>query len=216
MEHDDHEPSPEESWRIIDAQRQAVRDKVGIDERILYGAWGLAWVIGYTAMFADADDAGDAGGIGGIVFGGSLMIAMIVTVVHSVERSRGLGGAAARINGRIGLIWPIAFAAVFAIISSMFSAGLDGPGVAVVANGLPCLVVACIFMAGGAATDDGRQFWLGVWIAVVVAAASFVGQPHLYVVMAAAGGGGFLVAAYLDHHARLTEDADAAEPEMRF
>lgn len=199
MTEDENAPTPEESWAIIDAQRREVRQRLGVDDRVLYGAWGIAWSIGYVAMFLGADDEGRPGGIGSVVFAGLIIAAIIVTIVHAEQRARGLGGAGGRLNARLGATWPVAFVATFVIFGAMFSQGLEGPGVGVITNALPCLVVACLFMGSGAAWNDARQFRLGIWIAVVVSVASVVGPPYLYLVMAILGGGGFLVAAAIDH-----------------
>ncbi|WP_293782658.1 hypothetical protein [uncultured Aeromicrobium sp.] len=199
MSEDDRAPTPEESWAIIDAQRREIRHRLNVDDRILYGAWGIAWGAGYLAMFADSDRQGRPGDMGSVIFGGLIVAAIIVTIVHSTIRGKGVGGAFGTLNARLGAAWPVAFGAVFVITGAMFGQGLEGPGVGIITNALPCLVVACLFMTSGAAWDDRRQFRLGIWIAATVCVASVVGPPHLYLVMAALGGGGFLVAALLDH-----------------
>lgn len=199
MSEDERAPTPEESWAIIDAQRREVRQRLTVDDRLLYGAWGIAWGAGYVAMFLDADREGLPGSVGSAVFGGLIVAAIIVTVVHSEGRAKGLGGAAGTMNARLGAAWPVAFITTFFIYGAMFSEGLEGPGVGIIANALPCLVVACLFMTSGAAWGDRRQFRLGIWIAITVSVASVTGPPYLYLVMAAMGGGGFLVGALLDH-----------------
>ena len=203
---DERAPTPEESLALINAQRRQVRDQVRVDARLLYGAWGLAWSVGYVAMFLTVEPDGNPGGAGPVVFFGLMVLAVIITIVHSSQRSRGLGGAAAKMDARLGISWPVAFMSTFFIFGGIFRHGLDGPGIAVVTNAFPCLVVATIFMCTGAAWHDTRQFWLGVWIAVVTAVASIVGPPYLLLVMAVLGGGGFLAGALHDHLQRRRAD----------
>ena len=202
MGDDEKSPSPAESWAIIDAQRRQVRESLTADDRMLYGIWGLAWGIGYVAMFLTVGPEGQPDLLGGSIFGGLIVTALVFTVVHSERRASGLGGAGGRMNARLGTAWGASFGATFFIYGGMFSAGLEGEGVGIVANAIPCLVVACLFMASGAAWNDTRQYRLGIWIAVVVAIASVTGVPYLHLVMAVLGGGGFLVAAFADYRDR--------------
>ena len=43
-----------ESLAIIQAQRTRVRDQVAPDPRLLFGAWGIAWFVGYLVLWASA------------------------------------------------------------------------------------------------------------------------------------------------------------------
>ena len=202
-EDQDRAPALEESWAIITEQQQRVRDTLRVDDRVVYTTWGVAWGVGYLAMFASADGAnGRPGTAGAITFGLLITAAIAVTIVHAVLRTGGMGGRQARMDAMLGAAWSVGFLAVFAVFAGVGRAGFDGPAAGIVYNALPCLVVAGNFMGAGAAWDDRRQFRLGVWIAAVVAAASLVGGRELYLVMAVLGGGGFLVAAALDVRAR--------------
>lgn len=53
----DAPPDPAQVADIIRAQRAAVRDAVEPDPRILFGAWGGAWLVGYLALYASARPA---------------------------------------------------------------------------------------------------------------------------------------------------------------
>ena len=202
MDDEERTPSPEEVQAIIAAQQMQVRDTFHTDDRLLYGAWGLAWGIGYLAMFLSSDAEGMPGAPGGFIFMGLLCGAAVMTIVHAERRARGLGGHGAMMHARLGATWPVAFVAMFFVFGGAFRLGISGPGVAVFTNSLPCLVVACIFMASGAVWHDKIQFRLGVWIAIVTAVVAIIGPPYLYVGMSVLGGGGFLVAAVLAHSER--------------
>lgn len=198
MDHDERPPSLDESWAIIDAQRRQVRDTMRVDDRVVYTTWGVAWGVGYAAMFLAAGDDARPGAVGAVTFGVLVAAAVAVTIVHSVRRTHGMGGAQARMDAMLGASWSVGFLAVFAVSAGVGRAGLEGPAAAIVFNAVPCLVVACLFMGSGAAWHDVRQFRLGVWIAASVAVAALVGGSGLYLVMAVLGGGGFLAAASLD------------------
>src|SRR5687768_11411532 len=49
---------PAEMLRMIRQQQEAARDATEPDGRVLFGAWGLAWLIGYLAMWSTARDTG--------------------------------------------------------------------------------------------------------------------------------------------------------------
>lgn len=198
MDHDEQPPSLDESWAIIDAQRRQVRDTMRVDDRVVYTTWGVAWGVGYVAMYLSAGEDGRPGVLGAVTFGVLVAAAVVVTIVHSVRRTHGMGGAQARMDEMLSTSWSVGFLAVFAISAGLGRAGIEGPAAAIVYNAIPCLVVAMLFMGSGAAWHDVRQFRLGVWIAATVGVAALVGGSGVYLVMAVLGGGGFLVAAALD------------------
>ena len=43
---------PAEMLRMIRQQQEAARDATEPDGRVLFGAWGLAWLIGYLALWS--------------------------------------------------------------------------------------------------------------------------------------------------------------------
>ncbi len=75
-----------------------------------------------------------------------------------------------------------------------------GDDVALTVNSIvPALLVAALYMAGGAMWNDRAQFALGAWIAVSTVVAAAAGPPGLLLVMSLAGGGGMLAAAAGPH-----------------
>ena len=194
---DDRPPTLEESRAIIAEQERTVRSTMTVDDRLVYAVWGIAWGVGYLAMFLDAGDEGRPGAIGGITFAVLLAAAIAATIGHIESRTRGTGGPDSRNGWMMGAAWPIAFVGVGLTGSAIGSAGIEGPATGIVFNAIPCLVVACLYMGSGIALDDRRQFLLGGWIVLVVAVASYLGTPDLYLAMSVLGGGGFLATAAL-------------------
>lgn len=199
----DDVPDPAAGLRVIAEQGRAMRAATEPDVRVLFGAWGGAWLVGYLAMYADYRSSGGAGPVGGAVFGAGLTIAVVITAVHISRRSAGMRGASARQGTFYGLAWVLSFALVFAALTSLarLAAEIEGGSemVGIAANAMSAAVVAAIYMVGGALWEERGIFALGAWIAIVAAVASVVGMPALYLVMAFAGGGGFLVAAMAEH-----------------
>jgi hypothetical protein len=207
---DDAPLDPAASAAIVAAQRARVLEATDVDVRLLLGAWGLAWLVGYGALFAVAGDRPlvDAPpAVAGALFAGVLVTAMVVTAVHVARRTAGVHGTSAVQGAMYGWAWFLGFAGVFALASALVRAGA-GPDVVQTAMTLASpIVVGVLYMAGAAIWQDRSQFVLGVWILVVTVVAAFAGLPWMLAVMSLAGGGGMLAAA-LAVHARRRRDAD--------
>lgn len=192
-----------ESLRIIAAQRTVVARDTTPDGRLIFGVWGVAWLLGYLAMYLSSDESHAPAPWAGAAFAALLASAIVVTAVHTSRRSAGLRGESSRVGAMYGTAWVVCFIVGFALIGRIASWAVDVEGggaiITIASNGISCLIVAALYMAGGAVWDDRRMFLLGLWIGVVVTAATVVGTPYLYLVMALAGGGGFLVAAVVEH-----------------
>lgn len=204
--HDPHQSSdaddsldPAAGLELIAAQGRALRHATEPDGRVLFGIWGAAWLVGYLVMYIGLDGENRPAVWSGVTFATCLMAAIIVTAVHISRRTAGMRGASSRQGTFYGMAWFLGFVLVFVLLAVVGQRSADIPGsgeiVGLVANGVSALVVALLYMAGGAMWEDYRTFALGVWIAVVTTAGTLVGLPGLYLVMALAGGGGFLVAA---------------------
>ena len=51
---DDLPPDAASALDIIRAQRLAIRDRFELDTRVLFGAWGAAWLLGNLVLFSTA------------------------------------------------------------------------------------------------------------------------------------------------------------------
>lgn len=198
---DDAPLDPAAGVALIEEQRAKVLEATDVDGRILFGAWGAAWVLGFGALWATALDEPLlpwAHTTSQWVFFALLVAAMIVTAVHIGGRSTGVRGASAMQGAMYGWAWSLGFAGIgalgFALDRLDASAAVTGT---VMTTG-STIVVGALYMAGGAVWKDRNQFALGAWIGVVTVVATVVGYPHLLGVMALAGGGGMLVMAAVD------------------
>lgn len=196
---DDDAPDPVSAHALIAEQRARVEAATDVDARLLFGAWGAAWLVGFTALWlAFREEPVLETGTGLAVLAVALTAAAVVTAVHLARRSSGVRGGSAVQGAMYGWAWFLSFLGVFAL-----GAGLDRAGgsfllVAHVQTVVSALLVAALYMAGGALWGDRTQFVLGAWIAVVTTVAAVIGPPHTLLVMALAGGGGMLVAALAD------------------
>ena len=101
----------------------------------------------------------------------------------------------ARVGAMYGWAWVISFAFASVIFGAVDAAGAPPLVMSIITNAVSVLIVAALYLAGGALWQEWRMFALGVWFAVVGATATIVAPPNGYLVQAIAGGGGFLLAA---------------------
>lgn len=168
------------------------------DARLVYGVWGAAWVIGFSAMWIDVSrhrPAPPPSAISSTVFGLAMAAAMALSTVHIVRRTSGVRGPSALTGAMIGWAWMLAFAALIAIMHGVQRAGAGDQLVCLLWPVLSGLVVGALYMLCGAVWQDRVQYGFGVWVLVASAAGALAGYPGVYLVMAFAGGGGFLLAA---------------------
>ncbi|ROS79096.1 hypothetical protein [Cellulomonas sp. PhB143] len=194
----DAEPplDPAEGARLIREQRERTGTQMRPDGRILYGVWGVAWLLGFGALWTTTGAAGDYPTAWAfVVYGVMIVVAMVVTIVHSVRRASGVRGPSARTGAMYGWAWFLGFLVMNLVVAGVSGSGVDADVVALVANGAVCLVVGLMYLMSALLWGDGRLYVLGVWILLVGGAASLVGMPTTYLVMALAGGGGFLAMA---------------------
>jgi hypothetical protein len=184
--------SPAETLRLIRQQQEAARDATEPDGRLLFAAWGLAWLIGYLAMWLSTRDSGLAESWAGWVLAGCILGAVVFTIVHSVTRTSGTRGASARLGAMYGWSWFLAFTAFGVLLGAMGKAGASPEVMAIASNGFACMIVGLLYIACALLFDEVRMYALGAWMLVTAVAAAFAGMPNTYLVMAVAGGGGFL------------------------
>ena len=203
----DDRPAPEttldpaEQLRLVADQEARTRAALTPDERLLFGAWGVAWFVGFGAIWLAAP--GRAGGpllpvpgwAVGLLFFLLLVCAGTVTAVHSARVGRGVRGASARTGAMYGWGWFLGFAMLPAIVLGAQRLGAPPDVVALLWPAVSALVVGLMYVGGAAAWDDPSQFVVGAWILVTTGIGCLLGLQALYLVMCLAGGGGFLVAA---------------------
>lgn len=203
-EPDDAPLDPAAGAAILADQRERVIAAMQVSGRLLFGVWGMSWLIGFGIVWL-ADTGRIAWGPQPALTAFAVLtgVSLLVTGVHVARRSAGVVGVSARQGAMYGWAWVGGFLVVFTLNGSIAAAGASPDVMRVVTTVVPCLVVALMYMAGGAIWGDRVQFALGAWISVVTAAGAVAGGSTLYLVMALAGGGGFLVGAVAAHVLRV-------------
>lgn len=200
--HDDDAPvDPAEGLAIIEAQRALTRNRSEPDPRLLFGVWGVAWLVGYFGLFWTARDSvgHNPAAWSFIVFGVLIASAIVTTIVHVICRTAGVQGVSARSGAMYGWSWSIGFIGIYLIITGLTRAGASTDVLALAWNALPVLLVGVLYLAGGALFQTSVMYALGVWFVLLSGVATVVGLPNIYLVMALAGGGGMLAGALVSH-----------------
>ncbi len=198
---DDDSLTPEQSLALIEAQRSRVEAQTDVNPVVLYGVWGVAWLLGFGLWALTENDADGSRlldiprGVVGATFGVLIVSAMAVTMWHSIRASRGLRGEEQLRGAMYGWCWTLAFGALFVVMLGIDRAGAPQELTNLLWPLLSCLLVGVMQMMGGAVWKDVYLFGIGVWILVCTGIGGFLGLPGFNVVMALAGGGGFLVMA---------------------
>lgn len=190
------ELSAAESLALIEQQRSRVDRDLDVNVALLYGAWGVAWTLGFASFYLIGSGEVDAPWwAAGLLNFGLLGAAIAVTSVHSARVARGVRGVSAEIGTMYGLAWTLGFVAMAAVNVGLTRLGLTDEQVAALWPAASLLVVGLLYLAGGALWRDRFQYGLGIWILVTDAVSVFAGVPGNYLVLSIAGGGGFLAAA---------------------
>ena len=193
---DDAPLDPRDGLAIVAAQQRRVRDSE-IDDRLLFGVWGVAWLVGYAVQWRTAlsSETRTSTGQGGLAFAIIVLVALAVTLVHIALAGRGVAGVSKQAGTMFGVAWSVGFTGQGLIVAGIARADASPEVIAIVANGAACLVVGLLYMAGGAIWRQRALFFIGAWMIATAAVASLVAMPGGYLGMSRAGGGGLLAGA---------------------
>jgi hypothetical protein len=156
------------------------------------------WLVGYGAIWLTARDGSPPSVLAAAVAIGGGVVAVVVTVLHVLHRTRGIVGTSARQGAMYGWAWPVGFLAQSLIVGGLGQAGASDEVLALAANAIAALVVGLLYVAGGLLWCTTSMYVIGCWMALTGAAAAVAGLPGAYLVMALAGGGGMLAGALVE------------------
>jgi hypothetical protein len=192
---------------VLDARQAAellqrgadhARERLMVNQPLIYGVWGLAWLIGCGAMWLSVlghHPFRGASGWASAVLG--IGLAIVATGITAGRASSGIGGVSARQGRMYGLSWPTGFGALFVIIGAASHFGASRKLMGVLGAAGPLLLVGLIYMLAAGMWLDRVMFWLGVWELLVAATGAWTGPVGVLFMDAVAGGGGFLAASAL-------------------
>jgi hypothetical protein len=198
VDDDERAPSPEEMLRVIEEQSHATVRLLQGDPRLLYVPWGAAWLLGFTALFLHY-------GLGGrpylpisqmqavSVLMAAMIVAGAVSAYGIVKMNRSVRGDTSARGAMYGYAWLAGM-----VLASLIAVRL-GPMLPDAERGLlwaggPLLVVALLYMLGGAIWLNWPMFFIGGWTAGVNALGVLLGPGPHALLTAVLLGGGFIAA----------------------
>ncbi len=202
----DEAPGPDEvldlgaALSIVENAERDARRRLNGNASLIYLLWGLSWLVGYGALEGSRRgwlplEPGSAL----IVMGAALLAATVTTVVLSVRSTLGIRGHSAFQSGMYGAAWGLGF-----LVMGILSAGI-GRAVedfwqrGMLINSTAVMIVGLLYVTGGAAFNDRRQGYLGIWLLVVTAAALLSGPDHFLAVYLYLGSGGMLAGSLAEY-----------------
>ncbi|GAA4081447.1 hypothetical protein [Nonomuraea soli] len=195
--------SPDETLRLIEEQRKAVRHDLIPNPLFTYVPWGAAWFVGYLAFFLayGVDSAGISWQLALAILMGGQILAGSAMVYGTTRSSLRVKGHTSQRGAMYGIAWFVGMA-VMGWVCSTFVIHLDQNLVGLLFSTCSLMIAAVLYMAGGAIWLDWTMFFVGTWMAVVVGIAAAVGQPYAYLLFAILVGGAFMGVGVIRRHRR--------------
>ncbi|MDR2567203.1 MAG: hypothetical protein LBC97_14315 [Bifidobacteriaceae bacterium] len=188
--------TPAEALAVLDESAYRARRAFAVDDRLLYGAWGLAWFGGFGALWLAT--------LGGredawppvwavILFGCLIALAIAVSVFHSATRQAEIRGGRRWSSAAWGWAWAVAFGGGMTGFGTLVDQIGSVTAVMALYNLLAGLIVGCLYMGAGSVLGDRAMFTIGLVLVLVSAAGALAavarGLPLAYLVMAVGAGG---------------------------
>ncbi|SDR14151.1 hypothetical protein [Thermostaphylospora chromogena] len=194
---------PAEMMRLIEEQRAVAVRRLGGDPLMLYAPWGLAWLVGFGALFLHYGLSGEPylpisyWTALTVLFIG-MAVAAAVTAYAGWKSATHLRGVSQDRGMMYGLAWPAALIMVAAIALRFGRPeNLPPQEIGLLWASLSILVVATLYMAGGALWREWPIFFIGVHLFVLNLVGLVAGPGWHALLTAVGGGGGFIVAGLL-------------------
>ncbi|MFE3455341.1 hypothetical protein ACFXJ8_41145 [Nonomuraea sp. NPDC059194] len=194
---DDEDLSPAEMMRLIEEQAATAQRRLQPDPLFIYAPWGLAWLIGFGAFFLHYGlDGRPVAPISWQLALAVLMGSQLLAGAFMFQTTRTAGvqirGESAQRGMMYGYAWFVGMLSMGLIVGH-FTPLLPRDQVGLLYASVSLLVVAVLYMAGGAVWREWPMFFLGVWTAVVNAAGTTLGPGWHALMISLLVGGGFFV-----------------------
>jgi hypothetical protein len=196
---DDTPLSPEQMLALVKDQQRSVAGQRGAFVHWILLAWGVAWLLGFGALWLAA------GGWPGVsipiqiaapAFAALLIAAGILSTVLGIRSDRGVRDQQGAFAGVIyGQLWWVGGVAIFVMGQALAFNGMDQSLLGVFYPSAFIFFAGLMYVMAGVIWRAIPMVILGGWSIFLSAVAPFLGMPAHYLGFALAGGGGFLLAA---------------------
>ncbi|MFI7446608.1 hypothetical protein ACIBQX_03830 [Nonomuraea sp. NPDC049714] len=195
-------PAPEDTLRLMEEQRAATVRALSGDPLLLYAPWGIAWLLGFSAFFLHY-------GLDGVSYApisqmqalsvlmGAQLLAGGVAAFGIVRMAGVIRGGTSAKGAMFGYAW-FGGMVLMSVIGIRFSPMLPPAETGLLWAGISLMVVAVLYMAGGAIYHNWPMFFIGVWIAAVDALGVILGPGwHALLTAVLLGAGQIVIACWL-------------------
>ncbi|MEU6999000.1 hypothetical protein [Nonomuraea sp. NPDC046570] len=195
MDDDDGALSPEETLQLIERQQAVAARRLTPDPLLMYAPWGLAWMLGFGAFFLTYGLDGEP------ILPISWKLALAVLVASQLgagaftayviwRQNIQVRGESTQRGMMYGYAWFVAMVSMF-MVAARFRPMLDVDEIGLFYSSFSLLVVAILYMAGGAIWRTWSMFFIGVWTAIVNTVGVALGPGWHSLLIAVLVGGGF-------------------------
>jgi hypothetical protein len=192
LEDDEGPLSPEETLRLIEEQQARTSSRLGGDPLMMYASWGVAWLVGFGALFVHYAYGSITQNMALAVLYPLMILAMAISSFAQRKGAAGqVRGEAAERGMMYGFAWAFGFACTIAL-GIRLSLLLPPDESGLLWGVTSMTIVAVLYMAGGAIWRRPMMFFLGAGVAVLNTIGAVAGPGVHALLMSVGAGGGFL------------------------
>ncbi|RNE64099.1 hypothetical protein [Cryobacterium tepidiphilum] len=196
-EHEDL--SPQRMLQLLGEQQRHVERAQLAPVPWLYGTWGVAWLVGFLALWSTSP-AGNPwftvpGPLAAGVFGALITSSVVASAIIGSRINRGVRGTSTFGGVVYGLSWPLCGTAFALVGTGLIANGMSSELASIYFPSAYALMCGALYLGGAALWRDGGQLAVAIALLAVGAIAPYFGAPGNNLFMALAAGGTFLAAA---------------------
>lgn len=183
---------------LIASETGRVRSALEVRLPLQYLAWGIAWTLGFGAIWWQVHGQHPYQGPSGwppILFIALLVLAGLVTAVQTHRATRGVHGASRELGMVWGLSWGLGFTAMSLLFPALTAQGAAPETLGVIGVALPALICGMQYIVGSGFWPNPSMRVIGCWLVAVAVVAAFAGPVLGALVVAVTGGGALLAGA---------------------
>jgi len=188
---------PDKAFKVYLQQSKRASLDLSVASRGNLIIWGVAWLVGYGALWVSARQTTAAPEPWAfVVFGVCLAGAFVLSAVLGARSARQVSGPSALAGALFGWAGFLAFGGgmtMTAIICLRY--GLSGEATGVLYNAVAALILGILYLTGGALWSDRTMYIVGATMIVLGVIGTVIGVPTGYLAMALIGGG-LMIAQY--------------------
>ena len=197
---DDVPLSPQQMLALAEGQQRQVAARTAAFVPWILAAWGIAWLVGFIVLWADAGQHPDdpmPALPAGLTFAALLIAAGILSTVFGARSGRGLRGTkqSAFVGIVYGNTWWLGSIAIWVIGQGLIQGGMPEDVLVTFYPSAFIFFAGLMYLMAGLIWHAVPMLVLGIWSVILAAVGALLQHPTAFLVYGIAGGGAFLVVA---------------------